>query len=281
MNKAIYKPKGKAGEYAEWACNLYVGCSNDCSYCYCKRGVLGTVMGQPKATLKKCFQDEIHAFEMFVNEVSRNADAIRQEGGIFFSFTTDPMLPETIDLTMMCVNLAAGMKIPCQILTKRADWTVAPEEVPGYAGCKKLFIEALKPIKDYVSIGFTLTGYDLMEPHASFTYHRIEAMRRLHDAGIKTFASIEPVITFEKAEECIKEAAPYCDIFKIGLMSGNKDFYNEYKFPEDLEDFVNKTNTFLSSKDIPVFWKKTVADVLGYAPEGPTVVGREFSLFNK
>ena len=32
--KAIYNPKGKAGEYAPWACNFYTGCSNDCEYCY-------------------------------------------------------------------------------------------------------------------------------------------------------------------------------------------------------------------------------------------------------
>lgn len=30
--KAIYSPKGKAGEYAKYACNFYVGCSNDCDY---------------------------------------------------------------------------------------------------------------------------------------------------------------------------------------------------------------------------------------------------------
>lgn len=30
---AIYQPKGKAGEYAKYAVNFYVGCSNDCDYC--------------------------------------------------------------------------------------------------------------------------------------------------------------------------------------------------------------------------------------------------------
>ena len=48
---------GKAGEYARWACNLHVGCSNDCDYCYCKRGVLGSAMGAPRTTLKKCFKN--------------------------------------------------------------------------------------------------------------------------------------------------------------------------------------------------------------------------------
>ncbi len=38
--KALYQPSGKAAEYSAWACNFYTGCSNDCEYCYCKRGVL-------------------------------------------------------------------------------------------------------------------------------------------------------------------------------------------------------------------------------------------------
>ena len=31
--KPIYKPKGAAGEYAEYACNLYDGCTHGCTYC--------------------------------------------------------------------------------------------------------------------------------------------------------------------------------------------------------------------------------------------------------
>ncbi len=56
--KAIYNPSGKAGEYSYWACNFYVGCSNGCEYCYCKKGILSGVMGQDKPQLKKCFKDE-------------------------------------------------------------------------------------------------------------------------------------------------------------------------------------------------------------------------------
>lgn len=32
--KIIYKPAGKAQEYSLWAANFYLGCSNNCSYCY-------------------------------------------------------------------------------------------------------------------------------------------------------------------------------------------------------------------------------------------------------
>ena len=70
--KAIYSPKGKAGEYAEYACNFYVGCSNGCEYCYCKKGILAATMGGNSPTLKKCFKDEYHALEVFEKELKTN-----------------------------------------------------------------------------------------------------------------------------------------------------------------------------------------------------------------
>jgi hypothetical protein len=68
MSKAIYMPKGKAAEYAKYACNFYVGCSNDCDYCYCKRGLLGHAMGKPTPILKKCF-DGHSPYGVFVREI--------------------------------------------------------------------------------------------------------------------------------------------------------------------------------------------------------------------
>ena len=41
----IYQPQGVAGEYAKWAINLYHGCSNGCTYCYNRRGVLSHIFG--------------------------------------------------------------------------------------------------------------------------------------------------------------------------------------------------------------------------------------------
>ena len=32
----IYKPSGRAAEYAKLACNLYTGCNNGCTYCFNK-----------------------------------------------------------------------------------------------------------------------------------------------------------------------------------------------------------------------------------------------------
>ena len=100
--KAIYTPSGKAGEYSYWAANFYNGCTADCAYCYCKKGVMAPLWSTtPK--LKKGLTDQEHpertekAMEIFKKEVRNNVHALR-EHGLFFNFTSDPFLKETIDL---------------------------------------------------------------------------------------------------------------------------------------------------------------------------------------
>ena len=80
-----------------------------------------------KPQLKKCFKDKEHALEVFVRELNANMEALKASG-LFFTFTSDPMLPETIDLTTeaVCITLAYG--IPVQILTKRADFSGSPHD---------------------------------------------------------------------------------------------------------------------------------------------------------
>lgn len=206
--KAIYQPTGKAGEYAAWACNFYVGCSNGCTYCYCKKGILAGTMGQDKPQLKKCFQNKDHALDLFYREVDKNINELKKHG-LFFSFTTDPMLPDTIQLTKYASDYAINRDIPVQILSKRTDWI---ERHVSY-----FLID-----RPYYAFGFTLTGHDELEPGASTNQERINAMIMLHSAGFKTFASIEPVIDFPSARNVIKATLGYCDLYKIGLMAGKK-----------------------------------------------------------
>ena len=218
--KAIYQPSGKAAEYSPWACNFYTGCSNDCEYCYCKRGNLSRLWStEPR--LKKCFKDEEHALEVFEREIIIYKIQLQRKG-LLFSFTTDPMLPETLYLTIKATEKALVYDIPVKILTKRADWL--------YNTHFKFLIEENRLWKDkrhLVAFGFTLTGFDEKEPGASSNQERIEAMRELHDAGFKTFASIEPVITPAMSRNMIEATKDFCDLYKVGLISGKgKDFYN-------------------------------------------------------
>lgn len=216
--KAIYQPSGKAAEYSPWACNFYTGCSNDCEYCYCKRGVMSHVWStEPK--LKKCFKNVEHALLVFDGEKAANIGALRKNG-ILFSFTTDPMLPETFELTLRAAALAVISGVPVKILTKRADWL----DTKMWSSLEPLLLGH----KDKIAFGFTLTGFDEKEPGASLTDERIEAMRELHKMGFKTFASIEPVIDPVLSMRMILATKDFCDLFKVGLISGKgKGFYDD------------------------------------------------------
>lgn len=236
--KAIYNPTGKAGEYSRWACNFYTGCSNNCDYCYCKRGVLSSTWSDT-AKLKKCFKDKDHALWIFKKELLAKLEELRQYG-LFFTFTSDPLLEKTIDLTVRAVDICLANNVPVQLLTKRAYW------LEGYMPFPFLIKRDLKKL---IAFGFTLTGVDAREPGASPNGERIKAIAQLHAAGFKTFASIEPVIDFANSLDVIHRTLGVCDLYKIGLMSGKK-------YPlKELCDFFYTVNQM---KETRIYWKDSV-----------------------
>lgn len=246
--KAIYNPSGKAGEYSYWACNFYVGCSNECTYCYCKKGRGAMVLGGNKPTLKSCFKNESHAIQVFEKELKQNLPEL-QKHGVFFSFTTDPMLPETYWLTVEAQTICKLNKVPVKILTKRTDW-IEKFPMPAKGNANKS-----------IAFGFTLTGHDELEPNANTNAERISAMKKLHDNGFIVFASIEPIIDFRSARNVINSSKDFCDLFKVGLESGGKydvveaqtfvEWLNELEQPkiylkESLQKLSRYTNTELN-----------------------------------
>lgn len=243
--KAIYKPKGKAGEYAKYACNLYVGCSNNCDYCYCKKGVLAHAMGQDKPQLKKCFGSEREAFFAFRNDCLGHWEELQKEG-LFFTFTSDPCLPATFNLFHACIKEAMSFDIPCTILTKCTKWTSSAR------GRDLLFTRS--PL---LNIGFTLTGRDDMEKGADTNASRILAMEKIHSLGIKTWASIEPIIDLESSWKMITQTKDFCDFYKIGLMSGKRNYTPKgvFTFCEGLKLLLPEEN-YMLKESVTSFIKK-------------------------
>lgn len=102
----IKKTTGKAREYAKWSCNLYIGCSNDCSYCYVKRGYIG----ENEPSLKRPLSDPHIALQVFKSEMDAYLEELKRDG-LFFTFSSDPMLHETIQLNMQCAAYAISKVI--------------------------------------------------------------------------------------------------------------------------------------------------------------------------
>lgn len=217
--KAIYSTKGAAREYGRIGCNFYKGCPHECSYCYLKRGAPSKHLGGNVAQLKKCFKDEADAARILCKELDKHLEQC-QRYGIFLSFSTDPLILNTRELTGIAITEALVRDIPVWILTKDASF-IYDEEFMKY-------IDIINNIyRDRIHFGFTLTGRDDMEPHASTNLDRINAMRWMNIKGFSTFASIEPVIDWRHARMMVECSLEYCDHYKIGLRSGvKKDYYN-------------------------------------------------------
>jgi hypothetical protein len=229
--KVIYTPKGAALEYGRVGANFYTGCPHNCEYCYLKRGITGKVLGTTEVKLKKCFKDEGDAISVFCKEGKKHLEQCRRHG-IFFSFTTDPLIPETRDLTISALGFCVDMGIHAKVLTKDA----------GFINDARFQLNMKAAgAREYIHFGFTLTGRDDMEPNASSNADRIQAMRHLHEQGFKTFASIEPVIDWQHSRMVVSLSLDCCDHYKIGLRSGvKKNYYNLLKSGYAIKDLTEQ-----------------------------------------
>lgn len=249
--KAIYTTDGAAREYGSIGCNFYKGCPHECEYCYLKRGRLKKQLGGNEALLKKCFKDEADAAAVIRKELDQWLEPCRKFG-IFLSFTTDPLIPQTQKLTQIAITEAILRQIPTYILTKNATFITDPE-----------FLEWLNNLRlsarPNIHFGFTLTGRDDLEPKASTNAERIEAMRLLDMKGFSTFASIEPVITWGDSFRIIRDSIDCCGHYKIGLRSGvPHDYYDDIDFAEMVGDLVD----YITSANHTVYLKNSVRNRL-------------------
>ncbi len=243
--KAIYQPAGAAEEYAKWACNLYKGCDHNCTYCYCKHGPLAHSLGGPHAVLKSTLGNEHKAVDIFRKELDKYRSQIIADGGLFFSFSSDPFLPQSTDLSMSCIMFALEQGVPVYVLTKATGWV--------YDEC---VISALYPRNALLHIGFTLTGHDELEPGAQSNKERIETIRHLSEKyGFSIFASMEPVIDFEASLSCITDIMPYVDEVRIGLLSP----YSPRRYDwDECDRFISEVTDLSLKYGVKVQWKESI-----------------------
>lgn len=309
--KILSKPKGNAEEYGRWSVNAYLGCPNQCQYCYLQTGPGAKTLGGHKARLKAGVISEEHAYHMAMTEILEHRDEIIRDGGLFFTFTSDPCLPETRKLTLTIAHDAASqMRIPVMILTKDATFlSLDPYEeqilgldmiekwrrsIPFYqAGNGRLnFIENphFTSDPDPIAFGFTLTGHDELEPNASPNADRIKAMQQLTEMHFKTWASIEPVIDFSTSANMIRQAlSAGCQHFKIGLLTSRtrvdmQHYRRQYgdRLQNYLDLFIDEIQELNQGHGATIYWKQSIRSLAGRdLTTLPNTVDARWSMFNK
>ena len=173
----------------DYAINPYTGCEHNCAYCY--------------AVFMKRYRSYPEEWGEFV-DVKVNAPTILRKqiktikkGRVLFSSVTDAYQPveKRYEITRKCLQQLQNTSFYVSILTKSS--LVARD------------IDLLQNFS--CEVGFTITTVDediksVLEPKSSSVSERLEALQKVHEAGISTYAFLGPIIPFlSDSQESINE----------------------------------------------------------------------------
>lgn len=199
-------------EYGDWAMNHVQGCSHGCRYpCYAY--LMAKRFGRARSYEDWCTPSIVdNTLDLLRSELPRLSKKIST---VQLCFTTDPFMygyDEIGDMSVEAIEIINSFGIPCVALSKG----VLPSE-----------LSALSEDNVY---GITLVSLDeeyreRMEPGAAPYSERISALKSLHDAGHKTWVSMEPYPTPNVLEQDlapILEEVSFADRIIFGRTHYNK-----------------------------------------------------------
>ena len=229
-------------EYADFCLNHVEGCSNGCIYpCY-------AMMMKKRCGIIKNYSEwlkpkiVVNALELLDKEIPKYKDKIKF---VHLCFSTDPFMykqPEIANMTLKIIEKLNLNSIRCTVLTK------------GILSPKLVDTKKYSEQNEY---GITIVSLDekfrkKYEPFTPTFKTRIEALKKLHDAGLKTWVSMEPYPTPNIVEQellKILKKISFVDKIVFGrlnynpLVSDYKDHKNFYNIcSEQVMDFCKSNN---------------------------------------
>jgi DNA repair photolyase len=225
--QVIYKPKGRAAEYAKWAVNLYRGCTHGCTYCYAPQ-VLHMERGDFNA---QCVERP-----GILDKLRHDAKVIAEQGGlndpVLFCFTSDAYQPGAY-ATRAALSIMREFNIPFMVLTK------------GYMAWRDFDLYG----KDDL-FGVTLTvGHPdsaKWEPNAATPSERMKNLYDAHNRGIRTWVSLEPVIDPAQTLLLIDLTHEYVDHYAVGKLNYHP-LAKTIDWAKFLKDVLEKLRTYGNS----------------------------------
>jgi len=221
--KSVLSKSGIPG--ATYCVNPYIGCAHACRYCY--------------ATFMKRFTGHLEPWGSFVDvkinahEVLRNQLERAKQGNVMLSSVTDPYQPAEVKygITRKCLEVIALYSFPVGILTK------SPLVIRD--------IDIIAALQD-AEVGITITSDDdrvrkIFEPGAPSVQARIDALIKIHNAGISTYVFMGPLLPMNP-DSLAKQIRPYADsilIDRMNYINKTKWLYRKY----GIEQWLDKEYT--------------------------------------
>jgi DNA repair photolyase len=233
----------------EYSINAYRGCEHGCVYCYARptHEYLGLSAGEDFET--KIFVKE-RAPELLRAELSKKSWQPRM---IVMSGNTDCYQPieRKLRLTRRCLEIIADFRNPVFIITK--NHLVTRD------------IDLLKPLAEVnaaqVMISVTTLDETLcatLEPRTSRPSYRLDAIRKLSDAGIPVAVNVAPVIPGLTDEEiprilkaCFDAGARTASYTIVRLPLGVKDIFEDWArraYPDRADKILSRIREMRDGK---------------------------------
>lgn len=237
-------------EYGDWAMNHVQGCSHGCKY-PCYAFLMARRFGRVK-TYEDWLRPSIvdNTLELLHKELPRYRCKIER---VHLCFTTDPFMmgwPEVIALSLEAIKLINSFEIPCVALTK---------------GLLPSMLAETSKTNQY---GITLISLDeglrkKVEPGASPLEDRIASLRCLHEAGYKTWVSMEPYPTPNVCEQdldAILKAISFADRIVFGRTHYDGRTSSYGNLAAFYRGAAERVSDFCRSRGIECHIKKGTAD---------------------
>ncbi len=166
-------------EYGDYTMNHVQGCSHGCLY-PCYAFLMAKRFGRVKSYDEWCEPMLVeNTLELLDVEIPRLRHRIKS---VQLCFTTDPFMygyDEVEETSLAAIRKLNDANIPCVLLTKG----ILPSALKGYDA---------RNMYGITLISLDETFRESMEPGAAPYATRLAALRRLHEAGCKTWVSMEP-----------------------------------------------------------------------------------------
>lgn len=231
----MYKPAALAGEYGEWALNIYKGCPHHCTYCYVP-GVL--------RTSREEWQAQAVTPRVTVEQVRRGAKRMVSQGHterVFLCFTCDPYGAQPAhDITREIIQAITGEGLGVTVLTKAG--AIACRDMDLLAASDSTFWATLVTLDEQKSREW--------EPGAAPPWARVANLLKARNMGIPTSISMEPVIWPEDALDVIREYGGAVDMVHVGKLNhGPLPAPVDWrKFCQDAQDVAREAGANLKFK---------------------------------
>lgn len=213
-------------EYGDYTMNHVQGCAHGCKF-PCYAFLMKKRFGQIKdyeEWLEPCLVS--NTLELLDREIPRLHDRIQS---VQLCFTTDPFMngyPEVSAMSIAAIRRLNNAGIRCTTLTK---------------GILPMELAQLSPENEH---GITLISLDegyreKMEPGAAPYADRLAALRALHDAGCRTWVSIEPYPTPNLIEQDLQDILDAVN-FVDKIIFGRTNYCKEVNAYKQHKAFYNK-----------------------------------------